>query len=443
MPHTTAEPWQTSLYEAITRRISPEALATRVLESVPDPICADGWRIRKRGHYRSYMPEDFEQVSPLTRTANILAGHVGFPSMTDDDARNPHVITELCAAARGYIGAPVSTKPLDFRNDRDNREQRGKKLIDVPKRKYNRIFRMIQFLETENAGNAMYAKLCLAQRVAKSALATEITPEQFSGDCATAQFVAYMSARMNMRSVFTNQAQDKPFDKHAEDMLKVLMRRKSTDWMLVAHVFPRADVLAKLNDDDKVRLLAIATRHMHSTAELLAHISAETDIDPRKTVTVKAGDDSSSWNAAAGAWNKTRDWWVSLVQAIGMDDLLEEYLPGKTMRLMAADVVYWHYQTGGKPHPDTLVCAELPNPWDVVIGDATCTRADVVAACKKHGVDPSKSGWAAARPRKTVEHWRPTPELVHGVIVQNPELAYLMRKAGWFAGPAKYARLHS
>ena len=149
---------------------------------------------------------------------------------------------------------------------------------------------------------------------------------------------------------------------------------------------------------------------------------------------VKKGDDSTTWNATAGAWNKARQSWVALLYALGMEEVLDRMCLGKVLRLMAADVAFWHRAVGGRLEPDTAVWAELPGPWDVLGGTAVCTRADVEAACGRHGVDPIKAGWTAPAPERRVEAFRPTPELVHGVEVGHPGLALILRRMGVFSG---------
>ncbi len=45
-----------------------------------------------------------------------------------------------------------------------------------------------------------------------------------------------------------------------------------------------------------------------------------------------------------------------------------------------------------------------------------------------------KKGWTAAPQKKAVK-FRPTPELIHGVTVINPQLAAAIKRAGWgFSG---------
>ena len=101
---------------------------------------------------------------------------------------------------------------------------------------------------------------------------------------------------------------------------------------------------------------------------------------------------------------------------------------------MAADVAAWHRAAGGRLDPDTHVWNEVPLPWEVLSGGAVCTRQMVEEVCRKCGVDPVKNGWTAPPPDRKAAEFRPTPELVHGVTVASPQLAAVLRKAGWFSG---------
>lgn len=153
----------------------------------------------------------------------------------------------------------------------------------------------------------------------------------------------------------------------------------------------------------------------------------------RDSMVVKRGDDSSTWNLTAGAWNKARDNWMNLLYALGMEFVLDDLCPGKVLRLMAADVAHWHRATGGGLDPNTQVWAALPLPWEVLSSQADCTRKQVEAACAYAGLNPEKSGWLAPRPHGIVPFY-PTPELVHGVAVANPYLALILRRNRVFSG---------
>jgi hypothetical protein len=119
---------------------------------------------------------------------------------------------------------------------------------------------------------------------------------------------------------------------------------------------------------------------------------------------------------------------------MGADELLDVACPGKVMRLMAADLAYWHRSTGGDVDPDTAVWAGLPLPWEVLSGQAVCTRATVAQTCATFKVDAQRKGWVAPREHAVVAVFRPTPELVHGVSVADPIWAGLLRRAGVFSG---------
>jgi hypothetical protein len=165
----------------------------------------------------------------------------------------------------------------------------------------------------------------------------------------------------------------------------------------VAHVHPAGEVLAHLSDEQKGALLGRWFGLLSDIAGLLQETWDRSKIN-RATMIVRRGNDSSTWNNTAGAWNKARDHWFALVYALNMDDLLDSLCPGKVLRLMAADVVAWHHSAGNTLDPNTAVWNELPLPWEVLSGQAVCTRAMVEAACRRHGLDPEKSGWTAPRP---------------------------------------------
>lgn len=432
-----------NLWKAVQARVRPEEVAQTVLSHYPGVPHLDVWKSRVRrnhSHMFSYMNDDFAKPSPLTKSANTLVLLLlqNFPDapvrFLNDEETLGVEMSGLLEEARALLKMERDSA-LDYRTLRWNRYERAKLGLTISRRQYDRLYRMLMFLNAEHGGNRRYGQLCQLLRGAKSALATQLSLEEFSKDDLTAVFVAYMCSQMNRRSIFTNAAQEKPFDDLASRLLDTLHTRDNTNWFAIAHVFPRNDVLMKLTDQQKMNLLSLSLIQMHSAASFLKQTAEAGAIDLRKGCVVQPGQDSSTWNGAAGAWNKARDWWLSLCADLGMDVSL--MLPGKTPRLMAADVAYWHKISGGQPHPDELVVKELPMPWDVLFGDAQCTMKMVVKACKKHRVDGAQTGWFAPRSRTQLSSWSPTPELVHGVIVDDPLLAHIFRKLNWFCGPSQ------
>jgi hypothetical protein len=247
--------------------------------------------------------------------------------------------------------------------------------------------------------------------------------------------LTYMAAKLNVRSLFTWGKQPRAYDDVADMLFRQL--GPSANWLAIAYVHPDTAVIEKLSEEAKGRLLGVWFDVMHTAAKILGREAAKGGVDLTGLV-VRRGNDSSTWNEAAGAFNKARDGWINTLYAIGASDVLNRFAPPKGLRLMAADVVYMHrsYGSGGL-EPDTKVWGELPKLWDVMTGKATCTRMDIEAACTRHGVEGK--GWIAPR-EKHVAAFRPTPDLVHGVVVSSPALAEALYRCGAFSGPSKGLR---
>lgn len=321
----------------------------------------------------------------------------------------------------------------DFKTDRLPKSERKKAGIDISRRQYNKRFRLAVRLEKKArklAREQFKRSLTLAS---KTRLASKITWEDFSSDLNTACLIAYYVARCNLRSLFTNTSQARPYDEICEALMQRCNQKPdSTNWWAIAHVLPNEEIVSHLDDEQKGVLLADYFNLMTEAAEFLRQLWAGNEFN--EDMVVRKGNDSTTWNVAAGAWNKLRDGWFSLMYALSLFEAVEQMCPGKVLRLMAADVAYWHRMSGGGVHNDTLVWKEMPHPWQVVSGDVQCPKSQVDAICGKHGLDPVKSGWSAPKPGRTVEKFEPTPELVHGVVVASPLLASVFRKAGVFSG---------
>jgi hypothetical protein len=233
--------------------------------------------------------------------------------------------------------------------------------------------------------------------------------------------------------MFTINSQVRAFDEICQAMMKELEKSKTTNWFAIAYVMPDEKILQKLPNVQKGWLLGCYYEMLLSAGKFLEEVWQESDID-KETMCVKRGNDSSTWNLMAGAWNKLRDGWFNLCHSMKMDQIVDTLCFGKVMRLMAADVMRWHESAGSKKHDDTSVWNVLPLPWEVMAGKEKCTRKDVEYVCNNFDIDPYKQGWIARRGEKKVEQFTPTPELVHGVVVSSPFMAQAMKKAGIFSG---------
>jgi hypothetical protein len=313
--------------------------------------------------------------------------------------------------------------------NKDQREARG---IDLSRRQYNKRFRLAARIEDKQRRRTREIARRALTLASKSRLASHLTWEQFAADPATGCFIAYYVARCNVRSIFTAGPQARPYDQACDAMMRQLSDSTSTNWFAVAHVMPDEQVVSRLSHDQRGQLLGRYYLMLERAGAFLSEVWESCTID-RATMIVRRGNDSSTWNLMAGAWNKLRDGWFALCHALGAAEVIDRQCFGKVMRLMAADVAMWHRSLEKTAHTDTDVWAALPLPWRVLAGEETCTRRQVEEACARFGIDPPKSGWVARRGEKDVEPFAPTPELVHGVVVASPEMARAMRKAGIFS----------
>jgi hypothetical protein len=438
-----------ALYDSIQKRPRPEDVAELLLELFPGAFSASERLLLdraareslKRSTYAySSMAADFAQVVGADR---LVATSARMFSIPDPPNAEDCLDAARVRAFLERVAATIHAADLDFRNARLNRERRKALGVDVRKRAYNRRFRTLRRLEARIEAIVRNQEKYFATRVAKSAGATFLTREELERDLPTACFVAYLSARMNLRSVFTNQSQTRPFDEIASALL-ARAECGNPNWYAIALVHPEPTVLAHLSAEQRGRLLGVWTEALRRLAELLATLY-EANRFELATMIVRRGNDSSSWNAAAGAWNRVRASWISLVYALGMESVLEGYCPGKVMRLMAADVARWHAASkggeGSSLDANTYVWRELPLPWEVFRGRAECRLSTVSDACTRHGV--KLEGWVEPPPAKRAVEFSPTPELVHGVAVSSPFLADRLRDLGWFSGkPVVWNREH-
>lgn len=338
----------------------------------------------------------------------------------------------------------------DFLSDRLNKEQRKEKGLDISKRSYNKKWRLLKRLESKLLKYSIEIKKIEYQKVGKHGLSHTISFDEFQKDLNSACFIAYYNARCNLRSIFTNTRQERAFDEISEMLLNRCKGMKSssvlgifkkeskqelgvlTNWWAIAHIYTSEEILSKLSDEQKGQLLGKWTNMLQDISQFLGEIWEKNDIN-RQTMIVKRGNDSTTWNNTAGAWNKARDNWMNLIYSLGMEYILDEICFGKVLRLMAADVAAWHRSTGGNLDPNTDVWNKLPLPWEVFQGTKKCNKKLVIKYCKKAGIDPENSGWIAPRIHGVTE-FKPTPELVHGVIISNPYLATVLKKHKYFSG---------
>ena len=438
------------LFQSIYQRRRPEDVAQLILELLDRQLsgkqaivlqnAAQG-SLKQRFLAYTSMLEDFARPVGLARQVAV-AGHLFAypPPLAADQCDDPTIVEVYIHQANQHIRKEFGQN--DFQAHRLNHETRKDAGMEISRRRYNKLFRLLTRMEAKLQTLIREWKKLELTKIGKSGFGSRLSWELFAADENSACFIAYYVARCNLRSEFTISGQQKPYDEIADMLLSLCKESSTTNWWAIAHVYPSQDVLMHLSDEQKGDLLGKWFTVLQEIAGLLEETWEKSQIK-RETMVVRPGNDSSTWNIMAGAWNRSRDHWIALLYALGMEEILEEICPGKVLRLMAADVVAWHYRSGGKLDPNTKVWNELPLPWEVLSGTDTCTRQMVEEVCRKHGLDPEKSGWTMPRPQNAAARFRPTPELVHGITIGNPYLATFLRKAGFFSGKhIKLSHLH-
>ncbi|WP_230687978.1 hypothetical protein [Hymenobacter ruricola] len=400
----------TTLHHTLSQRRRPEDVAELLLPLLQDHLApaelatlqqAAANSLRRNVWQYTSMLEEFRQ--PVGADKQALKAVELFeyprpaaPGTASPDYGDPEQVRQLLQELSPRLAKNLGhSNYLTDRLDRKGRQAAG--LGELSRRRYNKRFRALRHLEEKLQQLVFADRQRRLQMVSKHGFAHEISYADFSRDLFSAAFIAYYTARCNLRSTFTNQGQDRPYDAVADMLFQHCRagRPPAPAWWAIAHVYAAPPVLAELPDAQKGQLLGRWTALLQELAEVLRQIWAANTFR-RDSMVVKQGDDSSTWNITAGAWNKARDNWINLLYALGMEFVLDDLCPGKVLRLMAADVVFWHRQTGGQLDPNTVVWAELPLPWEVLSGPAHCTRDTVAAACARAGLDAAKSGWRHA-----------------------------------------------
>ena len=363
------------LYQSLNARRRPEDVAELVLEqlrdhlSVAEEAClehAAQHSLKRRLVGYTSMLQAFARPVGLARqvatAAELFPLTLPPPPERCDD---PDVVEGYIRVIGQEIHKGFGRN--DFKSDRLNRTVRRAESLDLSRRHYNKLFRHLSHMERKLHTLIREMKKRELTMVGKSGLASTLSWETFASDENAACFIAYLTARSNLRSEFTITRQQRPYDEIAAMLFARCQRAPQTNWWAIAHAYPRGEVLLQLTDVQKGELLGRWFTLLVEIAELLEETWTHSHFD-RATMIVRPGDDSTTWNAMANAWNKARDNWIALLYAMRMDELLDGVCPGKVMRLMAADVAVWHRLAGGGLHPDTAVWAELPPPWESSFG---------------------------------------------------------------------------
>jgi hypothetical protein len=428
------------------------------------------------GPDRTSMPGKWRRHPGLTRAyaaaeaaVNTVAATASLPAPEQADPADPASLRSWLSVALPLLGLPdeqpwparptVARRPVAVtywggirhrvpkargpRGDRgghaDARDRmdaatRRARLPGVPVRAYRRAVRAVLHLQQRTEVLAAERDREASVAFGKSRLAYLVTEEDFVACPATAAFTAYYVARLNLRTRFTSGSQTRPMDSLGEELLAGALAAPTCRPVVLGSVLTRWRILDMLDDTQAGELMGRYYEQLAASARALRE-SFDHHRDPTVMIT-RVGDDSSSWNSASRAFNQARTGWLNLTRGLGYDDVVEASCPGKVPALVASDVAAWHLRDGGSQHVDVRVWADLPLPWDVVLGDDECPAELVRETCRRHAVDPEAAGWTQPYRQDLTELPAPAPELVHGVTVSSPLLARALRRAGVFSGQA-------
>lgn len=443
------------LYQTLQERRRPEDVAQMILELTGKNLTTQEKLILEKAAEGSLKRNVYGYTSMLETFATAKGAGRQIAKAKEifklDPLHQPDYNNEKNIRDFIHFVSPLIHKPAgknNFKTDRLNRAQRKETGMDLSKRNYNKKWRLLKRIEEKLLKFTREVQKIEFQKIGKHGFAHKLDFDNFSSDINSACFIAYYNARCNLRSVFTNYRQQRAFDEISEMLLNRckkekalffdLFRRSKTsvknnsNWWAIAHVYSSGDVLLKLTDEQKGTLLGWWTTVLEDIARFLDEVWTANSFN-RQTMVVKRGDDSTTWNNTAAAWNRARDNWMNLIYSMGLQHILDEICFGKVLRLMAADVVAWQFSSGGKLDPNTEVWNKIPLPWEVFQNKVACNRELVVKYCNEAGIDPEKSGWIAPRVHG-VASFTPTPELLHGVEISNPFLAGILKKNKFFSG---------
>lgn len=423
------------LYASLGQRRRPEDVASLIGLALGDRLSRRERLVLGRAarhtesapFHQSMMSDDWERPVGATKQVATIAAlfdeldHDTVPPDPEDPADLQRWTDELgeligCAPLSGRLPSRADAESAGWTGSRRNYVRRAKALTHLAA-KAARIEQAQQRRRYALTG--------------RGGLVTEITADDFASDPDAAAFVAYFVARTNVRRTFSLSGKDNPMDEVAAMLLDRL--GPDANWSAIARVHPSKRVLHHLDDTALGHLIGRWSNLMRDCATELERLNNARPVD-RTTMVVRKGMDSATWNLAAQAYNKARDGWINALDTSGNNPALDAHCPPKAMRLMAGDLFAWYRSTGRDPvAPDVKVAAQLPPVWTAGHPDP-CTRQDVITACHNADVDPHRSGWAGPRAPRLRSTFRPTPELVHGIIVEDPLLAAALRRGGAFSG---------
>jgi hypothetical protein len=209
-----------ALFESLCARRRPEDVAEGILEVLGDALDASGRRTLERAARGSLKRRLFGYTSMLEEFARPVGMNrqvararelfqTAYP-LNEDLCSHPAAVEEFIHTVGAEIGKTFGAS--DFKHNRLSKPERDELGLDLSRRGYNKRFRLLARMEAKLQRLVREIRKRDFQRIGKSGLASRLTWEEFAADVGSACFVAYYTARRNLRSEFTIAGQQKAYD---------------------------------------------------------------------------------------------------------------------------------------------------------------------------------------------------------------------------------------
>ncbi|NJO02311.1 MAG: hypothetical protein HC880_12035 [Bacteroidia bacterium] len=424
------------LFKSLDRRKQPEDIAARILMILGNdlsPSEKDQWQASTPqesgspwpGH--SSLAEDFQPPVGMRRQIRkALDLFVSAPNFDKNFYSQPEEVRKFIHNISQEIHKDFGAN--DFKHDRLSRIQRQNQGLDLSRRKYNKLFRHLKRLEEKLRILELELKKLSFRRMEKSGLAYQLDWETFSSDVPSACFIAYYTALCNQRPETAGPAPSSFPDAIARLLFARCLGNAQSTWWAIAHVCLHEEVISRLTDKHKGKLIGRWFGILSEIADLLATLWESSALQ-RDTMTARPGNDSSSWNHTANAWNNARLHWIALLRALNLQTMLTAIYLGKVQPLSFIKAETSLSKTNAASKNDWLLWLALPLPWEVLRGRQICSRQRVENQCARQRIDPASLDWPA--PQTSTDN-HPSPTLIQVIKEDAPALINLLKAHGYF-----------
>ncbi|MEL6821106.1 MAG: hypothetical protein AAFP70_05045, partial [Calditrichota bacterium] len=215
------------LHESLSLRIRPEDIAEQILQILDGKLssqermllnmAAKGSLKQRWFGYTSMLQEFMEPVGAekvVRKTQEIfLHGEKGYV-----DSDNPAALEAFIRSVLPEIHKTYGEN--DFKEHRLNRKARDDKGLLWSRRQYNKRWRLLTRLEKKHQTLVNELQKRELQMISKHGIAHHIPQGLFLQDENSACFIAYLTAKLNLRSEFTLKGQQKAYDSIADMLYK-------------------------------------------------------------------------------------------------------------------------------------------------------------------------------------------------------------------------------